>query len=136
MESEVDAVLNGDTLQSLSDYDEYSMLNVNITSLIDRLDQDVADDSLLPNKFECGDGVQFVNRVFGGDFTSISEFPWYDIYYDSRYVARVGESSVETIRSEWIRFEAIIHFLNFRMALLIYNTNSSEFSKKKYFLFV
>lgn len=107
MESEVDAVLNGDTLQSLSDYDEYSMLNVNITSLIDRLDQDVADDSLLPNKFECGDGVQFVNRVFGGDFTSISEFPWYDIYYDSRYVARVGESSVwmSSIRSHNPFFE-------------------------------
>lgn len=77
MESEIDAVLNDTMLQHLSDYDEYSMFNVSITSFIDRLDQEVADDNLLPNKFECGDGVQFVNRVFGGDFTSISEFPWY-----------------------------------------------------------
>lgn len=77
VEREVYDVQNDTSLQHSSDYDEYSMLNVNITSIIDRLDQDVLDDTLLPNKFECGDAMQFVNRVFGGDFTSISEFPWY-----------------------------------------------------------
>lgn len=81
MESDVDDVLNTTTLQHFPDYNEYSMHNVNITSIIDRLDQDVFDDNILPNRFECGDGMQFVNRVFGGDFTSISEFPWYAIKF-------------------------------------------------------
>lgn len=76
IESEMDAMLNDTMLQHISNYNEYSVLNVNITSLIDRFDPEITDDSLLPSKFECGDGVQFVNRVFGGDFTSISEFPW------------------------------------------------------------
>lgn len=54
-------------------------ININLAffSIVDRLDQEVDETSLLPQKFECGDGIQFVNRVFGGDFTSIWEFPWY-----------------------------------------------------------
>lgn len=53
----------------------------NHISLIDRLDLDINDDNLLPHKSECGDGMQFVNRVFGGDFTSIWEFPWYQSFF-------------------------------------------------------
>lgn len=48
----------------------------NFISVIDRLDHRVESDIMLPQKRECGDGIQYVNRVFGGDFTSISEFPW------------------------------------------------------------
>lgn len=76
IESEVNEMLNNTMLQDISDSSEYSVVNVNITSLIDRFDPEITDDNLLPSKFECGDGVQFANRVFGGDFTSISEFPW------------------------------------------------------------
>lgn len=55
-------------------------------SIVDRLDQEVDESYLLPQKFECGDGMQFVNRVFGGDFTSIWEFPWY--LYDHKLVLK------------------------------------------------
>lgn len=50
----------------------------NFISVIDRLDEEIDGkrDGLLPQNFECGDGTQFVNRVFGGDFTNIWEFPW------------------------------------------------------------
>lgn len=41
---------------------------------VDRVDHETSG-NLLPQ--ECGDSLQFANRVFGGDFTSISEFPWY-----------------------------------------------------------
>lgn len=46
-------------------------------SITDRFDQEIEESNLLPQKLECGDGHQSVNRVFGGDFTSIWEFPWY-----------------------------------------------------------
>lgn len=77
-ESEADAAINETIFQHLSDLNEHDILNMmNMNSFTDRLDHEVADENLLPRKFECGDGAQFVNRVFGGDFTSISEFPWY-----------------------------------------------------------
>lgn len=77
-ESEADAALNDTIFQHLSDLNDDSLLNMmGVNTFIDRLDHDVDDENLLPRKFECGDGAQFVNRVFGGDFTSISEFPWY-----------------------------------------------------------
>lgn len=80
-ESEADSVINDTIFQHLSDHDEHIMLNImDGNTFIDRLDQEVDVDNLLPWKLECGDGAQFVNRVFGGDFTSISEFPWYVIY--------------------------------------------------------
>lgn len=77
-ESEADAAINDTIFQHLSDLNERNILNMmDINTFIDRLDHEVDDENLLPRKFECGDGAQFVNRVFGGDFTSISEFPWY-----------------------------------------------------------
>lgn len=77
-ESEADAAINDTIFQHLSDLSEHNILNMmDVNTFIDRLDHEVDDENLLPRKFECGDGAQFVNRVFGGDFTSISEFPWY-----------------------------------------------------------
>lgn len=76
-EKEADAAVNDTIFQHLSDHDEHTIMNMmDANTFIDRLDHGVVDDNLLPRKFECGDGAQFVNRVFGGDFTSISEFPW------------------------------------------------------------
>lgn len=81
IESEADAVVNDTIFQHLSDVNEHSILNMmDVNTFIDRLDYDVDDENLLPRKFECGDSAQFVNRVFGGDFTSISEFPWYALF--------------------------------------------------------
>lgn len=77
-ESEADAAINDTISQHLSDLSQHNILNMmNINTFTDRLDHEVVDENLLPRKLECGDGAQFVNRVFGGDFTSISEFPWY-----------------------------------------------------------
>lgn len=82
-ETEADAAINDTIFQHLSDLNEENILNMmDVNKFIDRFDHEVDDrnllpSNLLPQKFECGDGAQFVNRVFGGDFTSISEFPWY-----------------------------------------------------------
>lgn len=117
-ESEADAALNDTIFQHLSDLNEHSILNMmDVNTFIDRLDHEVDDENLLPRKFECGDGAQFVNRVFGGDFTSISEFPWYNYGYTDIHVVCFA-----------IKFTNAQTFFSLcRMALLIYNTNSSEF---------
>lgn len=49
----------------------------NFAGLVDRLDGQIYyEEGLLPSKFECGNDIQFDNRIFGGDFTSLWEFPW------------------------------------------------------------
>ncbi|XP_031631269.1 phenoloxidase-activating factor 1 isoform X2 [Contarinia nasturtii] len=44
--------------------------------ITDRFDQDDEESSLLPQKTDCGNGYHSGKRIFGGDFTSIWEFPW------------------------------------------------------------
>lgn len=101
---EIDPITNDKNVQHVSDYDEYSIFNLmNITTLIDRLDQGIDDGNLLPAKFECGDGAQFVNRVFGGDFTSISEFPWYAFYIG----ISIAKSTVEYFKRLNFFFDSI-----------------------------
>lgn len=70
-ETKIDSIATG--------HQPIANININLAffSIVDRLDQEVDETYLLPPKFECGDGIQYVNRVFGGDFTSIWEFPWY-----------------------------------------------------------
>lgn len=43
---------------------------------VDRSDGQIANNvaDLLPT--ECGNNIQFDNRIFGGDATSLWEFPW------------------------------------------------------------
>lgn len=46
-------------------------------TITDRFDQDGDESGLLPQKMDCGNGHHSGKRIFGGDFTSIWEFPWY-----------------------------------------------------------
>lgn len=108
-------IIDNDTNGSLSIFSHRPEINLAFFSIVDRLDQEV-DESylLLPQKFECGDGMQFVNRVFGGDFTSIWEFPWYYKMFNIHWFNYIYLNLTFCL--------IIIH----RMALLIYNTNTSE----------
>ncbi|XP_055324479.1 CLIP domain-containing serine protease B8 isoform X2 [Sitodiplosis mosellana] len=65
-----------DTMGSNINLEQFRPSNDEPFSISDRFDSEDAEISRLPLKFECGDGHQSVNRVFGGDFTSIWEFPW------------------------------------------------------------
>lgn len=68
---------NGTRPKNWKKFHKFAENGNHFISVIDRLDHGVESNIMLPQKHECGDGMQYVNRVFGGDFTSISEFPWY-----------------------------------------------------------
>lgn len=76
-DSETDNDTDTDSDTNSATSEQYQPSNDEPYSISDRFDQEVEETNLLPQKFECGSGHQSVNRVFGGDFTGIWEFPWY-----------------------------------------------------------
>lgn len=55
----------------------------NTFQLVERLDLDGTidtEDDLLPSRYECAD-YNLDNRIYGGDFAKLAEFPWYIFFY-------------------------------------------------------
>lgn len=108
--------------------DQFEPSNDDPLPISDRFDSEHDGFSLLPMKFECGDSRQSVNRVFGGDFTAIWEFPWWLAHFQVLTLNTEKCLCFTLCLLDWILVLIMLYQLYFfhRMALLIYNTNTSE----------